>query len=197
MSIQCQSYANLVPFSRQCIPIQCQSIPILRQSNVNPCQLTSVRTDNAGIVEGTSTIEGPTSLGTAWFDPQPFPCQSKTNPIPIFNQSTNLMSIVKQSAYPSPIIRPSRFIIRWNSNHPNWHSIGMGHVNDIPIRVTIPHIVKGTSTIRSRLLSGRHQFRTTFRCRHTSPQYANRVQIWCPSDTNPLSICCLSITNLN
>ena len=58
MSIQCQSYANLVPFSRQCIPIQCQSIPILRQSNVNPCQLTSVHTDNTGIVKGTSTIAG-------------------------------------------------------------------------------------------------------------------------------------------
>ena len=77
----------------------------------------------------------------------------------------------------------------------DWHSIGTGHANTTPIRVTKPRLVKGTSTIQRRLLSGQHHFRTTLRCRHNVNPRTIKCQsvismmpTMCQSNANPLTI---------
>ena len=74
--------------------------------------------------------------------------------------------------------------------------------NQTPIQVTIPHLVKGTSTIRSQLLSGRHHFQTTVRCPHNvNPRTIKCQSIISMMPTvrqsiaNPVPVNCQSISN--
>ena len=101
--------------------------------------------------------------------PRPTRHQS-TKPLPIPDQSTNLSPMYDQSTSPRPTHQADESCItnnppncknRQHSNHPHWHSIGNGPANNRPIRVTNPHLVKGTSSIRCQLLSGPHHSRAT------------------------------------
>ena len=77
-------------------------------------------------------------------------------------------------------------------------SIGRGHANTKPIRVTFPHLVKGTSAIRSLLLSGRQHFRTTVWWPQMSihgQSSANPSSVWCQPRVNPLPILFQLISN--
>ena len=129
--------------------------------------------------------------------PRPTRHQS-TKPLPIPDQSTNLSPMHDQSTSPRPTHQADESCItnnppncknRQHSNHPHWHSIGNGPANNRPIRVTNPHLVKGTSTIRCQLLSGPHHSRATVRCCHN----VNARTIKCQSITSMMPFMCQSI----
>ena len=61
------------------------------------------------------------------------------------------------------------------SAHPHLHSIGTGHVNPTPIRVTKPRSVKGTSTIEDRLVSARDDYPTLSRISSHCKLYQSTV----------------------
>ena len=88
----------------------------------------------------------------------------------------------------------SQGINRWHSNHSHWRLIGTRHVNNGPIQCTIPHLVKGTSTIRDRpkCLSGwwfRESILNDVPLKHQS------MLPFSQSQTNPMPIHCQSQTN--
>ena len=132
--------------------------------------------------------------------------------IPILDQSSNPWAILPSKSLTIPptqtthhhttkpltftTLHLSQGINRWHSNHPDWRSIGTRHVNNGPIQCTIPHLVKGTSTIRDRpkCLSG-WWFRESIlndvplkrQSMLTFSQSQTNMSIQCQS-TNPLSI---------
>ena len=111
------------------------------------------------------------------------PKQYLTDP-PMFCQST--------SPWPNnKVDQPCISINRRHSDHSHWHSIDNGRANTRPIRVTKPHLLKGTSTIQSQLLSGQHSFRTTLNCRHNVIPWT----IKCQSTISMLPIMCQSIAD--
>ena len=144
--------------------------------------------------------------------PRPTRHQS-TKPLPIPDQSTNLSPIYDQSTSPIPTHQADESCItnnppncknRQHSNHPHWHSIGNGPANNRPIRVTNPHLVKGTSTIRCQLLSGPHHSRATVRCCHNvnartikCQSITSMMPFMCQSIAIPVLVNCQSISNAN
>ena len=108
----------------------------------------------------------------------------------IFNQSNNPLSTHRSHSLTNLCISLTLWI-----DDTQIIPIGTGHANLTPIRVTMPRLVKGTSTIQRRLLSGQHHFRTTLRCRHNVNPRTIKCQsvismmpTTCQSNANPLTI---------
>ena len=148
-------FINYMPILCECHAISANTIPILSQSWVNHPVMSAPD----------QPVTNPSNH-----------CQFPTNP-PIFHLCMTNQPVRDQPTKPinhaSPII---------HSNHPHWHSIGNGPANNRPIRVTNPHLVKGTSTIRCQLLSGPHHSRATVNQVPIQHQYdAIHVSIHCHS----------------
>ena len=88
----------------------------------------------------------------------------------------------------------SQGLNRLHSNHSHWRSIGTKHVNNGSIQCTIPHLVKGTSTVRVRpkCLNG-GWFRESIH--NYVPLERQSLLPLCHSQTN-VSIQYQSVTNL-
>ena len=168
-SVQCQS-ASPEPIHQSnvnSVPI-CQSITSLPIQESRTNLQTHHQFANPSLISNPCPSANPLPIHTSSADPwqitlfnaNPTQHQS-TKTIP--DRSTNLSPIHGQS----PIIHPTV-----QTDDTQIIPIGIRLAMVEPIRVTKPHLVKGTSTIRSQLLSGRHPI--------------------CQSNFNPVSIVCQS-----
>ena len=191
ISIQCQSGSNPTKSIQGCPPhttrgpIHRQSnpfnvnLPVLNQS-INPTSMLYQSANPSPICQSRNPgqiCKPITNLpihhlypidADPWqitqFNANPTHHQS-TETIP--DQPTNLSTIHGHSASASPIIHPTA-----QTDDTRIIPNGIRSAMVEPIRVTKPHSVKGTGTIRSQLLSGRHPI--------------------CQSNFNPVSIVCQS-----